>query len=89
MCTYATQSVDVEGSGKGAQGWFAVSKASVYFDHPVHAQHEHTLNIDLLAPERGPSARVAVELTAESARALAAAIHAALDSVPAELTGAA
>ena len=70
MCTYATESVTIEGSAKGAQGWFAVSTASVYFDHPVHAQHEHTLNIDFLAPERGPAARVAVELTADSARAL-------------------
>ena len=86
MCTYATESIAVEGSGKGASGWFPVRTASVYFDHPVHAQHEHTLNIDFLAPERGPGARVAVELTAESARALAAAIGAALASVPPELT---
>ncbi|MGN6302600.1 MAG: DUF6295 family protein [Angustibacter sp.] len=86
MCTYATESITVEGSGKGASGWFPVRTASVYFDHPVHAQHEHTLNIDFLAPERGPVARVAVELTAESARALAAAIGAALASVPPELT---
>ena len=86
MCTYATESITVEGSGKGAAGWFPVRTASVYFDHPVYAQHEHTLNIDFLAPERGPGARVAVELTAESARALAAAIGAALASVPPELT---
>lgn len=86
MCTYATESIAIEGSGKGASGWFPVRSASVYFDHPVHAQHEHTLNIDFLAPERGPGARVAVELTAESARALAAAIGAALASVPPELT---
>jgi Family of unknown function (DUF6295) len=86
MCTYATEAVTIEGSAKGAQGWLAVTTASVYFDHPVHAQHEHTLNIDFLAPERGPGARVAVELTADSARALAAAISAALQSVPAQLT---
>jgi hypothetical protein len=52
----------------------------------VHAQAEHTLNIDFLAPERGPGARVAVELTAASARELVAAITAALASVPPELT---
>jgi len=86
MCTYATQTRDVEGSGKGPQGWFALRTASVYFDHPVHAQAEHTLNIDFLAPERGPAARVAVELTAESARELVDAITAALASVPPELT---
>ncbi|GAB3591396.1 DUF6295 family protein [Angustibacter peucedani] len=86
MCTYDTHAVALEGSGKGAQGWFTVSTASVYFDHPVHAQAEHTLNLDFLAPDRGPSARVAVELTASSARALAAAITEALAAVPADLT---
>src|SRR5450432_1220899 len=45
----------------------------------------HTLNIDLAAPAVGPGARVAVELTAESARELVAAIQAALDAVPASL----
>jgi hypothetical protein len=48
----------------------------------VHAPAEHTLNIDFLNPGQGPSARVAVELTAESARALAEAIQATLASVP-------
>ena len=86
MCTYATEKIDVTGSGKAGSGWFPLTTATVYFDHPVHAQAEHTLNIDFLAPERGPSARVAVELTAASARELAAAIHAALASAPEELT---
>jgi hypothetical protein len=39
---------------------------------------EHTLNIDLADPSKGPSARVAVELTAASARDLIGAIQAAL-----------
>jgi hypothetical protein len=86
MCTYSTEKIDVVGSGKAGSGWFPLSIATVYFDHPVHAQAEHTLNIDFLAPERGPGARVAVELTAASARELAAAIHAALASVPPELS---
>ncbi|HYK28962.1 MAG TPA: DUF6295 family protein [Streptosporangiaceae bacterium] len=85
MCTYNTEKIDVVGSGKGANGWFGLSQATVYFDHPVHAMAEHTLNIDFLNPAQGPSARVAVELSAESARALAAAIEAALASVPAAL----
>ena len=85
MCTYQTEQLSITGSGKGASGWFALSDATVYFDHPVHAMAEHTLNIDFLNPGRGPSARVAVELTAESARELAKAIEAALASVPAEM----
>jgi hypothetical protein len=82
MCTYLTEKAEITGSGKGADGWFSLTEASVYFDHPVHAPAEHTLNIDFLNPGRGPSARVAVELTAESARALAKAIEATLAAVP-------
>jgi hypothetical protein len=85
MCTYTTEKVEITGSGKGTEGWFALSDATVYFDHPVHAMAEHTLNIDFRNPGRGPSARVAVELTAESARALVAAIEAALAAVPTAL----
>jgi hypothetical protein len=87
MCTYATMRAPVQGSAKGPNGtWFRVTDATVYFDHPVHAMAEHTLNIDLAAPDRGPAARVAIELTAESARELVAAINAALASAPAGLT---
>jgi hypothetical protein len=82
MCTYLTERISITGSGKGPAGWIRVSDASVYFDHPVHAPAEHTLNIDFLDPGAGPSARVAVELTVESARALAKAIEATLDAVP-------
>ena len=64
MCTYATEHVSIDGSAKGVPSWIAVQEATVYFDHLVHAQHEHTLNIDFRAPVRGPSARVAVELSA-------------------------
>ncbi len=87
MCTYATLTTALEGSAKGPQScWFHVTHGTVYFDHPVHALAEHTLKIDVADPTRGPSARVAVELTAASARELVAAIQAALDSAPAELT---
>jgi hypothetical protein len=78
MCTYQTEIVAVQGSGKGVAGWFPVTTATVYFDHPQHAAAEHTLNVDFLNPELGPSARLAVELTGTSARALAEAILASL-----------
>lgn len=87
MCTYATVQTTLEGSAKGPEGrWFAVTDATVYFDHPVHALAEHTLNIDFADPAKGPGARVAVELTAAAARDLLSAIQEALDSAPAELT---
>ncbi|MFC5906523.1 DUF6295 family protein [Streptacidiphilus monticola] len=86
MCTYTTVRTEVDGSAKGPGGaWFHVSRATVYFDHPVHAMAEHTLNIDFADPDRDPAKRVALELTAESARALVAAIQEALAAVPEEL----
>jgi hypothetical protein len=87
MCTYATMTAPMDGSAKGPHGsWFHVTDTTVYFDHPVHAMAEHTLNIDFADPSAGPAARVAVELTAASARALLVAIEGALASAPAELT---
>jgi hypothetical protein len=87
MCTYATMQAQMDGSAKGPGGsWFRVTDATVYFDHPVHAMAEHTLNIDLADPALGPSGRVALELTADSARSLMRAIQDALEAVPAELT---
>ena len=91
MCTYTTERTEVTGSGKGSSdrgssGWFPVTTATVYYDHPVHAQAAHTLNIDFADPSRGPSARVALELTAQSALDLVDAIQAALAAVPPELT---
>ena len=87
MCTYATLNTDLDGSAKGPESrWFHVSHGTVYFDHPVHAMADHTLNIDFTDPSRGPGARVAVELTASSARALVEAIEGALASAPLEMT---
>jgi hypothetical protein len=86
MCTYQTEQVALTGSAKGAGGWFSLSSASVYFDHPVHAGGEHTLNIDFINPPLGAASRVAVELAPGSARDLAYAILAAADAAEA-LTG--
>ena len=83
MCTYATFSERVDGSAKGPGGqWFHVTDATVYYDHPVHAMAEHTLNLDLADPSKGPGARVAVELTRDSATRLVRAIEEALASAP-------
>ncbi|MFJ4846723.1 MULTISPECIES: DUF6295 family protein [unclassified Streptomyces] len=88
MCTYLTEKVRIEGSGKGAQGYFALTDAMVYVDHPQHAPFEHTVNIDFMNPELGPSARVAVELTEEAALALVEAIRSALAAAPPGLASA-
>lgn len=80
MCTWITERAKIMGSGKGAQGWFSVTSATVYFDHPYHAPFDHALSINFVNEQMGPSARVAVELSAESARELVRAIQAALDA---------
>ncbi len=82
MCTYQTANVPISGSGKGASGWFPLSAATVYLDHPVDAPADHTLNIDFRNPDRGPSARVAVELDPAAARELAHAILGMLAAAP-------
>lgn len=87
MCTYRTERVAVEGSGKGPAGWFSLTDATVYLDHPAHAPLLHSLSIDFLDPASGPSARVAVELAPDAARALARAILDTLDAAPAGLQG--
>lgn len=79
MCSYVTETLPVAGSAKGADGWFRATDASVYFDHPVHALADHTLNVDVRRPEAGPAARVALELDPASARELALAILRILD----------
>ncbi len=79
MCTMISQKVTVTGSGKAASGWFHVNQANISYDHPFDAPYEHALNIDFVNEAISPGARVAVELTAESARALVATILAVLD----------
>ncbi|MHB1988699.1 MAG: DUF6295 family protein [Acidimicrobiales bacterium] len=68
----------VTGSGKGASGWFRLSHAMAYLDHPFHSPYEHTLNLDFVNEAEGPSARVAIELTPSSARELVRCIESAL-----------
>jgi hypothetical protein len=83
MCTYTTEHVRLAGSAKGGPGgWRGLGPTTVYYDHPVHAQALHTLNIDFADPDGAPSGRIALELTADSARELVAAIQRALDAVP-------
>ena len=75
MCTYVTTTAPVGGSAYGGEEWFKVNRAVVYFDHPQDAALDHALCIDVW----GTGDRVAVELDAASARALADAILATLD----------
>jgi uncharacterized protein DUF6295 len=80
MCSYIVEKASLTGSAKGAKGWMKIDTANVYFDHPYHAQLDHALAIDFVNAENGGRERVAVELSAESARALVKSILAALES---------
>jgi hypothetical protein len=80
MCTYITEKAEMFGSAKGPQGWFRIDMANVYFDHPFHAPLEHSLNIDFVNEADGSPTRVAVEISAESAKLLVEKILAALAS---------
>ena len=78
MCTMIADQIPIQGSGKAGTGWFEVREANVTYDHPFNLPAEHALNIDFVNEAMGPGARVAVELTAESARALVSAIRTVL-----------
>ena len=73
MCTYIVNSAEVQGGGKGADGWFRLSTATVGFDHPTFTSDEHAIMIDFTNRE-DLSSRVAVELDIASARALQATL---------------
>ena len=80
MCTWIVEKTDILAHGKGVSDWVRLNRANVYYDHPVSAPLDHALIIDFTNEAAGPGARVAVELSAESARHLVRAIQAALDT---------
>jgi hypothetical protein len=78
MCTMIAEQIEIDGSGKGREGWFTLRQANVSYDHPFNAPMEHALNIDFVNEAQGPGARGAVELSADAARTLVATILAVL-----------
>jgi Family of unknown function (DUF6295) len=79
MCSYITEKAELFGSAKGPKGWFAVDTANVYYDHPYHAPLGHSLNIDFVNEANGAMERVAIEISADSAKQLIEKIQAALE----------
>ena len=80
MCSYIVEKAAMVGSAKGRKGWMKIDTANVYYDHPYHAPLDHALAIDFTNEGEGGRDRIAVELSAESARALVEKILAALAS---------
>jgi Family of unknown function (DUF6295) len=80
MCSYIVEKAKLFGSAKGANGWMRIDTANVYYDHPFHAPLDHALGVDFVNEAEGGRERVAVELSAASARDLVEKILAALAS---------
>ena len=79
MCTFIAEKTSVTGCGKGTPNWIQVNQVNVSYDHPTQMTLEHALNIDFVDESQGLGARVAVELTPQSARRLVDLINVALD----------
>jgi len=78
MCTMITHQAKIYGRGKRGEEWIELKEANVSYDHPYGMSLEHALNIDFVDEAQGPGARVAVELSVESARALVKTIEVVL-----------
>jgi Family of unknown function (DUF6295) len=83
MCTMISMSSAVHGAGKGSEGWFPLTQATVGYDHSTHTGAEHALLLDFVNYDIGPAARVAVELDLASGRALLEQLRSALDAAEA------
>ena len=89
MCTSITEHAEIMGHGRGVVEWIALTRANVCYDHPISAPLEHALIIDFANEAAGPGARVVVELSVDSARALLRAIETALATGETQLGAAA
>ena len=84
MCTSIVEIVSASGAGKGDDGWFELTNSVVSYDHPHHALLEEAITIDFVNSALGPAARVAVELTLQSAKALSGALIRAIEAAETE-----
>ena len=90
MCTSIIEVTRAEGMAKRGDEWFPLSQAVVAYDHARHAPLGDVITLDFVNTGLGPTARAAVELSLESAKALRAALDraiAAADHEEAELRG--
>jgi Family of unknown function (DUF6295) len=78
MCTSILEIVETDGMGKGGEGWIDLTHAVVSYDHPHYALFEDAITIDFVNKALGPGSRVAVEISLEAAKGLAAALQRAI-----------
>ncbi len=78
MCTSIVEIVTADGMAKGADGWFSLTTAVVAYDHARHALMPEAITLDFFHRDLPPSARSAVELSLDSAKALRDALDRAI-----------
>jgi hypothetical protein len=83
MCTMIAVTHEITGSGKGPDGWFPITQATVGYDHATHSPDEHALLLDFVNYDIATGARVALELDLASGRALVAQLQAAIEAAEA------
>jgi hypothetical protein len=71
-------------SRRNFDGWFDLTHSVVSYDHPHHALLEEAITIDFVNSALGPGARVAVELTLQSAKELSGALSRAIEAAEIE-----
>jgi hypothetical protein len=87
MCTSIVEIVGASGAGKTGDVWIELTHSVVSYDHPHHAVLEEAITIDFVNAALGPEARVAVELTLESAKELSGALARAIAAAEMEESG--
>jgi hypothetical protein len=78
MCTSIVEIAAAEGMAKREDDWFALTHSVVAYDHARHAVLADVITIDFVNTSLPPSARAAVELTLDAAKALNAALAKAI-----------
>ena len=86
MCTMIAVTRTINGVGKGPDGWFPMTQATVGYDHATHSADEHALLLDFVNYDIGTGARVALELDITSGKALLEQLRSAIEA--AEASGA-
>jgi hypothetical protein len=78
MCSYDTTQIALLGSAKRESGWTSIASANIYHACPYHSALDDALNIDIIVKGKDHE-RIALELSVESALALAHSILATLE----------
>jgi predicted NBD/HSP70 family sugar kinase len=78
MCTSIVEIAAVEGMAKRGDEWFPLTQAVVAYDHARHASEGDVITLDFFNQNLDASARAAVEITLDSAKALRIALDRAI-----------